>query len=113
MTDFQLFQSEFIAWQERFGLTGYRVYFREELLDDKLASVSADMKTMAVMVTLNSEPEARQFNDVEYTAKHEAIHLLLLKLEYMGKERYTSEDVIDRESEELVHKLHALIPDRR
>ncbi|MCJ7458357.1 MAG: hypothetical protein MUP17_05140 [candidate division Zixibacteria bacterium] len=110
--DFALFQSEFKKWQKLFGLTGYKVYFKYEPLDSSYASISVNQDSMVATVRLNSKvsDEARPYKDVKESAKHEAIHLLIGKLEEYGHYRYSSKHEIDEASEELTVKLESLIP---
>jgi len=109
--DFELFQEEFKKWQQRFGLTGYKVYFKYEPIDDSFADININQGEMAVTVKLNSNlpVEDKPFKDVERSAKHEAIHLLVGRLEHNGRRRYSSEAEIYEAVEELVRKLEDLI----
>lgn len=110
--DFELFQAEFKRWQKLFGLTGYRVYFKCEPLDDSFANISISQGHMVATVTLNSKIPAkdRPFEDVGQSAKHEALHLLIGRLDQDGRYRYSSEGEIYEAAEELVFKLENLIP---
>jgi len=110
--DFELFQSEFKRWQKVFGLTGYKVYFKYEPEEGYFATLSVDQGNMVATVTLNSElpDKDKPFKDIKRTAKHEAIHLLVSRLEKNGRYRYTSESEIYEATEELVNRLEDLIP---
>ena len=109
--DFELFQKEFKKWQYRFGLTGYKVYFKYEPIDIGFADIRINQSEMAVTVRLNSNlpDKDKPHNDVKRSAKHEAIHLLVGRLEHNGRWRYTSENEIYEATEELVFKLEQLI----
>jgi len=111
--DFELFQQEFKKWQEKFGLTGYQVYFKHEAFDDGFASIKINQGDMVVTVRLNKQLPAKDkpFKDVKRSAKHEAIHLLVGRLEQDGRYRYCSEPEIYEATEELVHRLEGLVPD--
>lgn len=110
--DFALFQSEFKKWQKLFGLTGYKVYFKYEPLDKSFADISVNQGEMVVTVQLNSKlpNKDKPHKDIKRSAKHEAIHLLVARLEHNGRYRYTSENGIYEATEELVFKLEGLIP---
>jgi hypothetical protein len=112
MTDFEEFQSEFLKWQERFGLMGYITYFKHEPLES-FADISVDTAAMRATVRLNSRLSKtdKPHQDARYSAKHEALHLLVVKLEHLARQRYVSENEIYRETEELVNRLSRLIPD--
>ncbi|MCJ7828629.1 MAG: hypothetical protein MUP81_02680 [Dehalococcoidia bacterium] len=109
--DFALFQSEFKKWQKVFGLSGYRAYFKYEPLD-KFASIVINQSDMVVTVKLNSKisDEDKPHQDIKRSAKHEAIHLLVARLEMNGHFRYATEHEICEAAEELVFKLESLIP---
>jgi len=110
--DFELFQSEFKRWQKVFGLTGYKVYFKYEPEEGYFATLSVDQGNMVATVTLNSElpDKDKPFKDIKRTAKHEAIHLLVSRLEQNGRYRHASSGEIYEATEELVNRLEDLIP---
>lgn len=109
--DFALFQSEFKKWQKLFGLTGYKVYFKHEPLDNSFGDISINQEDMVVTVRFNSKltDKDKPYQDIKRTAKHEALHLLVGRLEMNGRYRYISENEISEASEELVHRLENLI----
>ena len=109
--DFELFQSEFKGWQNRFGLTGYKVYFKYEPLDSSFADIKINQGEMVVTARLNSELpyKDKPHKDIKRSAKHEALHLLVGRLEQNGRYRYCSENEIYEAVEELVFKLEELI----
>jgi len=111
--DFELFQSEFKKWQQKFGLTGYKVYFKYEPLDNSFADIKINQSEMCVTARLNSNLPAKDkpHKDVKRNAKHEALHLLVGRLEQNGRYRYCSECEIYEAAEELVFRLENLIPD--
>ena len=112
--DFHLFQKEFKKWQGRFGLTGYKVYFKYEELEASFADIQVSQSSRVVTVRLNSNlpDKDNPFKDVKADAKHEALHLLVSRLEENGRYRYCSDAEIYESTEELVVKLQNLIPDR-
>lgn len=109
--DFEIFQQEFYKWQKLFGLTGYFIYFKYEPLCENFADIVIDHQRCAVTVRLNSDipNKNKPFLDVNETAKHEAIHLLVSNLEDLGYKRYVTEDDIRAAAEQLVNKLATLI----
>ena len=113
MNDFELFQKEFKKWQVKFGLTGYQVYFRYKPIDGAFATIASKPGEMVTTITLNSKLPAKDkpFKDIKRDAKHEAIHLLINRLEQNGRYRYSSEGEIAEAAEELVVKLERLIKD--
>jgi len=109
--DFALFQKEFTKWQKLFGLTGYKVYFKHEPLEKGFAEIAIGLGVMVATVQLNSNlpDKDKPFKDIKRDAKHEALHLLIGRLENNGKYRYSTEAEIDEAAEELVVKLEDLI----
>ena len=111
--DFALFQKYFKEYQQRFGLTGYRVYFKYEPLEKNFAEIDCDTEYMVATVRLNSSlpDKDKPHKDIKRTAKHEALHLLLMRLEGNAEDRYSSSRQIYGSIEELIHKLEELIGD--
>uniref|UniRef100_A0A6M3J2G6 Uncharacterized protein n=1 Tax=viral metagenome TaxID=1070528 RepID=A0A6M3J2G6_9ZZZZ len=109
--DFELFQSEFKKWQQKFGLTGYKVYFKCEPLDESFADIRINQGAMVVTIRLNSElpDKDKPHKDIKRSAKHEVLHLLVGRLEQNARYRYSSENEIYEATEELVFKLEDLI----
>ena len=113
--EFLLFQSEFKKWQNRFGLTGYKVYFNYEPIDSSFADIRINqgevVPLMVATVRLNCELPDKDspHKDIKRSAKHEALHLLVGRLEQNGRYRYCSENEIYEATEELVFKLEELI----
>ena len=112
MNDFELFKKEFRKWQQKFGLTGYKVYFKHEPIDDAFASINLGQGEMIATVRLNSKTLSadKPFVDIKQSAKHEALHLLVGRLEKNAHWRYSSLQEIEEADEELVHRLEDLIP---
>ncbi|KKN65899.1 hypothetical protein LCGC14_0477160 [marine sediment metagenome] len=111
--DFDLFQKEYKKWQRRFGLTGYTVYFKYEPIGTRFAQIGVDFDQQVATVSLNSElpKDNEPFKDIKLAAKHEAIHLLLGQLEFIGKCRYVQPEEFTVATENLTNKLEELIKD--
>jgi hypothetical protein len=108
--DFKTFQETFTKYQSLFGLTGYKIYFKHEKLDsDSFADICVDQTLMVATVRLNNDGKDEEFLDVERSAKHEAIHLLINKLQDLARDRYAKEEDITMATEEIVFKLEGLI----
>jgi hypothetical protein len=106
--DFAIFKETFTKYQKLFGLTGYRIFFSHELLDsDCFANISVNQGLMVANVRLNTDDSGAPH--AEQSAKHEAIHLLLNRLEDLARDRYAKEESIVEVTEELVFKLEGLI----
>ena len=111
LSDFELFKKEFIKWQTKFGLIGFTVYFKHEPIEDGFADICINLEGMVATVRLNSalQDKNKPFKHIKKSAKHEAIHLLIARLERIGRSRYTTASEIDESSEELTIKLENLI----
>ena len=111
MSDFKLFQKHFLEYQKLFGLGGYKVYFLHEPLVDGFANITVAQTDMVATVRLNSAllDKDKPFMDVKQSAKHEALHLLLMRLEQLADYRHAQTSEICESTEELVHKLEGLI----
>jgi len=109
MNDFTQFQRWFKHYQEKFGLLGWKVYFKYEPIDGYFADTTFKLGDMVATVRLNSEDKDNPNKDVKRSAKHEALHLMIGRLENNGRARYISSDEIYETAEELVHKLEELI----
>jgi len=109
--DFEVFKKEFKKWQQRFGLNGWKVYFKHEPLDSAFAEIETNLDGMVATVILNSKlpDKDKPFKEVKRSAKHEAIHLLTARLEYNGRARFSSSAEIYESAEELNNKLYDLI----
>ena len=107
--DFKLFQKCFKEYQVKFGLTGWKVYFKHEKLEKCFASIDADCGDMVATIRFNKELPRRDGRDIKVSAKHEAIHLLLMRLEGNARYRFASATEIYEAVEELTVKLEGLI----
>lgn len=108
--EFKFFKEEFAKYQRLFSLTGYAVYFLHEPLNC-YADIETDQHDMIATVRLDSGPAGKFGKHVLDSAKHEAIHLLISRLDKLARSRYTTESEVDTATEELVRKLTILIPD--
>lgn len=112
--DFEFFKKCFKEYQHLLGLTGYKVYFKHEPLEKHFAEIDINQTNMVATVRLNSKlpDKDKPFKDIRGSAKHEALHLLIGRLEHRASSRYVSEDEIYEVVEELVRKIERLIGGR-
>jgi len=109
--DLELFIRYFTQYQNMLGLNGYRVYFKHEPIDGVFADITTTQSEMVATVRLNSNLQDvdKPFRNIKRSAKHEAIHLLVARLEDRARSRYvTSEDIYET-VEELVRKIEQSI----
>ncbi len=109
--DFIAFQKHFKYYQKLFGLSGYKIYFKHEELDKSFADIRINLGEMVVTVRLNSKLSDKDspHKNIKLSAKHEALHLLIGRLDLTATYRYVTENDIYESAEELVHKLEGLI----
>ena len=109
--DFERFKTEFLKWVDRFGLKGYRVNFRHKKLESFAEiDINETAKATVVSFTTHIDEDCKfEFSTPEANAKHEAIHLLLYRLEYLGKCRHTQSDEFNEEAEKLVRILEKVL----
>uniref|UniRef100_A0A6M3J8V3 Uncharacterized protein n=2 Tax=viral metagenome TaxID=1070528 RepID=A0A6M3J8V3_9ZZZZ len=107
------FKKYFLTYQKLFGLNGYKIYFKEESLDDDFADILINQAGMVVTVRFNASlsGEDKPFQDIHSNAKHEALHLLLGRLSGLAQYRYATKADVCEAEEELVRRLETLIPD--
>ena len=112
--EFENFKKHFRRYQEKFGLGCYNVFFKHEAInEDVFANISVNTNGMTATVKLNKKLDKNHqpFNNIKKHAKHEAIHLLLDKIEDLARRRYVIDEDIYSEIEGLTNNLMELIPD--
>jgi hypothetical protein len=112
--EFTLFKTTFKKYQEKFGLIGYNVYFDYTPLERHYANITANTFDAVATVRLNSRlpDKDKPHEDVKKHAKHEAIHLLLNRIDDLARARFIgSPDEVAEAIEEAVVKLETLIED--
>ena len=111
MTDLEVFQEEFTIWQKLLGLTGYKVYFTYRPIGDSFADITITQADMVATARLNSKipAEAKLDFNIKACARHEAIHLLLGRIENRAIDRYVSEAEIFEATEEAVRRLESAL----
>jgi len=113
--DFEIFKKEFMRWVEIFGLKGHHLNFRLEPLRTnnsdsfRYAEIDICEEGKWANVTLNINQNGSNKTRVKQHAKHEAIHLLIHKIGWIGKCRYLNDGEIDNEDERLVRILEKVL----
>ncbi len=110
--EFKRFKKEFLFWMEKLSLKGYHPYFFHEPLDGSYATITVNEPGKACNVSYTSELtglDKEQSNGPEWSARHEAIHLLLSKIRFLGEERFTASDEIKNEDERIVRILEKVL----
>lgn len=107
--EFEEVKREFTRWQYKLGLSDWKVYFLQEPLEDKYATITIMQNNYIATVRVCTECDADVPLDIPFIAKHEALHLLVGRLSEGAGERYISEQEIIAATEEIVYKLAGLI----
>ncbi len=105
---FERFKTEFLRWQQLFGLTQYRIDFFHEKLNCRYAEMTIWEAEKAAKVTLSTEISKSSVmvdEGPEAHAKHEVIHLLINRLSWLGSCRYITDDDLGEECEAVVTRL--------
>ena len=107
---FNIFKKTFLEYQESFGLTQYRIIFRHEKLNDYFATLNVNEQGKLAVVSLATKiSRPKEDDSPESHAKHEAIHLLLYRLGWLGEQRWTASDEAHDEMEAIVTRLEKVL----
>jgi len=107
---FERFKEAFLYWQEKLGLTQYEIFFHHHCEDGFYAEIKVDEKGKAADVFLAAKiknPKADA--GPKSHAKHEALHLLLHRLGWLGECRYIDPDQLFDETEGIVRRLEKVL----
>jgi hypothetical protein len=102
------FKHEFIKYQKLFGLTGWDVKFTIKEMATSLAQICYVSNDCMAEVSLNSSFPVG--SNIKKTAKHEAMHLLLARYDYLASARYINPEELTQANEEVTVKLIDIIP---
>jgi hypothetical protein len=105
---FNRFKKEFNRLVPILGINGYKFYFFHEKLDN-YAEVHINEPGRCVSIIYGLNPTSCDATTPEDNAKHEAIHVLIHRLSWLGEQRFTAPDEINHETEKLVIKLEGII----
>ena len=108
--DFELFRAEFRRWQQGLGLTDFRCTFRHQPADGCFGSIRCDHvgKCATVVFASNIPDVDRDAYSPIRTARHEALELLLARLENIACCRYCFPDDISEERHAVIRRLENL-----
>lgn len=109
---FNHFKKVFKEWQARLGLQEWTISFKKAEMDDAEACIDSNPESRTALVTINSRPfHLKDDSDIEETALHEVLHLLLADLSHAAVDRYTDRETLVRVEEALVNRLTKLCQD--
>ncbi len=113
--EFNRFKKAFVYWQERLGLTQYRIdFFHEKLRQNDGTTYYAQAqifeKDKFVKVSLTTEVQDKSVDEgPEAHARHEVFHLLIHRLTWLGESRFLDEYEIEDEAEAIVVRLEKVL----
>ncbi len=108
---FNKFKKEFLWWMGKLDLNGYEVYFDHIPIKGSYATISINEPGKVATVSYSSLMEKVDYesDDPERSAKHEAIHLLLHRLKYLGEERFVGSEEMEHENERIIRVLEKIL----
>ena len=106
-THLGVFKHEFLKYQKLLGLNGWDVSFSKKTLNSvaQICYVTNDCNAEVVLGA--TFPRG---TNIKKTAKHEAIHLLLARYDYLATARYVNPEELIQANEEITVKLTDIIP---
>ena len=109
--NFNRFKREFLWWMDRLDLNGYEVYFEHQPIKGCYAEISINESGKVATVTYSSLMENIDYDsdDPARSAKHEAIHLLLQRLKWLGQERFVGSEEMEHENERITRVLEKIL----
>jgi hypothetical protein len=109
--DFAAFKKAFLRWQRDLNRQEYTAYFEHcPLKNDAVANLSTNHRGKVCVARLaTSNSLDREDFDAESIGKHEAIHLLIGRLSWLGSCRFLADDEIGEEDEAVVSVLERVL----
>lgn len=110
--EFETFKKEFMRWIKKLELGEYRIDFFLDSLDDCFSEITINHMGRAAQVSLSDNISGRDRkagHSIKSHAKHEAIHLLIGRLGWLGEDRYITKGDIYEEQEKVVRKLENVL----
>jgi len=100
------FIKEFKHWQYLLQLDGYQVYFNLKNLDGQYARITVEEENKIARVDVDRKDILKMPAN---TAKHEACHLFIGKLNHLAHCRFVADGEINQEWEKLSNILEKLL----
>lgn len=110
---FEIFKKECLKWIDRLELNGWEIQFGWTEKEGVFSSLGGKLIGRTVTFFLckdwsNTITPLTESN-IRKTAKHEVIHLLLLRFTINAVSRYVTSDELEEAEEEIVRKLEKII----
>lgn len=110
--DFEYFKKRCEHWMRFWNLAEYSIQFGHESdTDDTLAWINRDIEGMCVGFSLNKNWKGVKVtkSELDRSAFHEVIHLVLARMALAGKSRWMTVDEICREEEAVIRRMENCI----
>ena len=106
-SQFREFKRGFSELQERLGLTQYDVRFELKILKDNFAEIAVHQTGKIAIALLNAEVSVEDIPHFQpyQLGQHEAIHLLMSRLTWLGGARHIDHGDIQEEEEAVVIRI--------
>lgn len=108
---FDIFKQSCLKYQKGFGLTNYGLFFSFKYLADCEASCNyGDLCDYMATITLSSDPDNRFTKEnieeeLDRLAFHEVSHILLARLDAVGRSRYVDDCEFAESIHEIINRL--------
>lgn len=103
-------------WIGELGLDNWKVYFGWDALEDSYARTSASLNgyVASMIFCKDWDDDLRELDDnnIFQVARHEAVHLLIMRLACVAGRRCVTEDQIADAEEETVRKIEQVLDKR-
>lgn len=112
---YEYFKERVNHWRKELGVLDYSVHFHWQKLDDVFAETRMNNSAHLATIVLNTSIPKEELNDeqINTTAFHEVMHLVLDDLCNEAKARYASEYDIDKAEHAVIRRLENLITGTR
>ena len=109
VADFDRFKHTCLRLQQEWGLIDYTLYFTHGTPSDALATCNVDEEGCVARLSYTKKVLMEDAPPIEVIAKHEMLHLLISRVQYVGSCRWAADDELDNECERLVVKLEKIL----
>lgn len=111
---FNYFCEQFQYWADQFHCVGWKFFFEHEDISG-YAEYSVNLRHRAFIVRFTTDWDTSGrplcYEEIDNSARHEALHLLIGRVVSLAHSRWVTEDEIMEAAEELTRKLERIFYD--
>lgn len=109
--DYKYFKSRVLHWQKELGQVDWAIHFKHEKLNGMFAEtrMANDSHVAVVSLSSNWEDDVVSDEQLNRTAFHEVLHVVMSDLVSEAKARYAVEYDIDRAEHAVIRILENLV----